>query len=195
MKWLLALLVLAATPAYSQTFEASAFFGTTNGKTIDTTTRNVDDLQIDGGFTYGVSGTYFITHQLGVEGLFAQQPTSVSMTVAGVTAPVFDMKVSQVFGNIVFEPLARTAMFRPFVFGGLGTTIMTAQDIDSSSHFAWDIGGGLKWAFSPVVGARFHVRYSGTRLNDAGSTICAPFGFCEDALPRFELAGGVVLRF
>lgn len=194
MKCLIAFLLLAASPAYAQSFEGSVFFGTTNAKTIETTTRNVEDLQIDGGFTYGASGTYFITDQLGVEGLFAQQPTSVSMTVDGVTARVFDMKVSQVFGNVVFQPFARTVSIRPFVFGGLGTTIMTAQDIDSSSHFAWDIGGGVKWAFSEVVGARFHVRYSGTSLGDASPT-CSPFGFCEDSLPRFEIAAGILLRF
>jgi len=194
MKWLIALLMLAASPAYAQPFEASPFFGTTNGKTIDTTTRNVDDLQIDGGFTYGASGTYFLTRQLGVEGLFAQQPTSVSMTVAGVTAPVFDMKVSQVLGNVVFEPFPRTSRLRPFLFGGAGATIMTARDIDASSHFAWDIGGGVKWNLSEILGARIHARYSGTRLDDSSPT-CSPFGFCEGALPRFELAGGVVLRF
>src|SRR5262245_20604734 len=106
MIWIIALVMLAAaSPAQAQSFEVSPFAGYTNAKTIDTTTANVDDLQIDGGFSYGVSGTYFFSDHLGAEGLFAQQPTSVNMTVTGVTAPVFDMKVSQVFGNVVYEPL------------------------------------------------------------------------------------------
>ena len=198
MIWLVALLMLlAAAPARAQSFEVTPFFGYSNAKTIDTTTLGVDDLQIDGGFTYGGTATYFISDRIGFEGLFAQQPTEVSMTVNGATAPVFDMKVTQVLGNLVFEPFARSAPLRAFIFGGLGTTVMTGQDFESSSHFAWTIGGGVKWfpSASSSVGARLHARYSGTRLNDSGSPTCGPFGFCEDALPRFEFAGGVILRF
>lgn len=196
MIWLAMLFVVAlAAPARAQSFEVAPFGGVTNATTIDTTTVNVEDLQIDGGWVYGVSATYFVTSRLGVEGLFAQQPTHVGMTVGGVSAPAFAMKITHVLGNVVFQPVSGGTRLAPFVFGGLGTTIMTARDVEQSSHLAWNVGGGLKWFWSTGVGLRVHARYSGTRLNGADAEVCGPFGFCEDALPRFEVAAGVVLKF
>ena len=105
------------------------------------------------------------------------------------------MKRSQVLGNLVYQPRARSESMQPFLFGGAGISVMTASDLDSETHFAWTAGAGVKWLPTAVLGGRFQVRYTGTRLNDAASTVCDPFGFCQDSLSQFEFTGGIVLRF
>ena len=42
---------------------------------------------------------------------------------------------------------------------------------------------------------RAQARYVPTMLNDESSDFCDPFGFCQWSLQKFELMGGVVIRF
>ena len=37
------------------------------------------------------------------------------------------------------------------------------------------------------TGVTLHVSYNPTRLNDANSDYCDPFGFCQDSLKQFVL--------
>jgi hypothetical protein len=48
----------------------------------------------------------------------------------------------------------------------------------------------------PAVGARVHVRYKPSFLDDSSSgDFCDPFGFCQGYLQQIEFAGAVVVRF
>ena len=184
-----------AVPARAQSWEVLALLGYTNAAPIDTTAENVDELSFAGAFTFGAAATFFVTEHLGVGGLFMTQPTAVRMTSGGIDATALDLKVSQALANLVYQPLSRTASLQPFVFGGAGVSVLTAVGYDAESKFAWAVGGGLKWMPSPLIGTLIQFRYKRTSLNDSGSTLCGPFGFCEDALPQLEFAGGLVLRF
>jgi Outer membrane protein beta-barrel domain len=184
-----------AVPARAQSWEVLALLGYTNTARLDTTAENVDELSIAGAFTFGAAATFFVTEHLGVEGLFMTQPTAVRMTSAGIDATALDLKVSQVLGSLVYQPLSRSAALQPFVFGGAGASVFTANAYDAESKFAWTVGGGLKWMPSPLFGTLIQLRYKSTRLNDSGSTLCDPFGFCQDGLPQLEFASGLVLRF
>lgn len=184
-----------AIPARAQSWEVLAVVGYTDAVPLDTTAENVDELSFAGAFTFGAAATFFVTEHLGVGGLFMTQPTAVRMTSAGIDATALDLKVSQALGNLMYQPLSRTASLQPFLFGGAGVSVLTAVGYDAESKFAWAVGGGLKWMPSPLIGTLIQFRYKRTSLNDSGSTLCGPFGFCEDALPQLEFAGGLVLRF
>jgi len=184
-----------AVPARAQSWEVLALLGYTNAAPLDTTAEGVDELSLAGAFTFGAAGTFFVTEHLGVGGLFMTQPTAVRMTSAGIDATALDLKVSQGLGSLVYQPLSRSAALQPFVFVGAGVSVLTASGYDAESKFAWTAGGGVKWMPSPVIGTLIQFRYKRTRLNDSGSTLCDPFGFCLDALPQLEFAGGLVLRF
>ena len=192
---LVCLALAIAIPARAQSWEVLAVVGYTDAVPLDTTAENVDELSFAGAFTFGAAATFFVTEHLGVGGLFMTQPTAVRMTSAGIDATALDLKVSQALGNLMYQPLSRTASLQPFVFGGAGVSVLTAVGYDAESKFAWAVGGGLKWMPSPLIGTVIQFRYKRTSLNDSGSTLCGPFGFCEDALPQLEFAGGLVLRF
>ena len=188
-------LLAVALPARAQSLEVTGLLGYTTSTALDTLADDVEELSVNGALTWGAGGTYFLTERLGVEGLFMQQPTTVRLTAAGVSAAILDMTIRQVVGNLVYQPVARTAAFQPFVFGGAGVSILSADDRDSESKFAWTIGAGVKWMPNPVVGTRIHFRYKGTQLDDGDATVCDPFGFCQDALSQMEVAAGLVFRF
>ena len=188
-------LLAVALPARAQSVEVTGLLGYTTSASLDTRTDNVEELSVNGALTWGAGGTYFLSEHLGVEGLFMQQPTTVRLTAAGVSAAILDMTVPQVIGNLVYQPVARTATFQPFVFGGAGVSMLSADDRDSESKFAWTVGAGVKWMPNAVVGTRIHFRYKSTRLNDGDATVCDPFGFCQDALSQMEVAAGLVFRF
>jgi hypothetical protein len=58
------------------------------------------------------------------------------------------------------------------------------------------VGGGVKFFPSRLIGARAHVRYKPTFLNDSSSgTFCDPFGFCQGVLQQIEFTAAAVLRF
>jgi outer membrane protein W len=190
-------LVLAATPASAQTLEVSPLVtgGYTTSAAIDKKTVLVQDLEVAGGFTWGGEAAYFVSDHLGFEGLWTQQRTEMTMTTTSGSARLFDMKVGQLHGNVVYQLGGGNASIRPFVFAGLGAAFFSADDLDNETKLSWTLGGGIKWFPLAKVGARAHVRYKPTRLNDTSSSVCDPFGFCQASLPQTEFAGGLVLRF
>jgi hypothetical protein len=88
----------------------------------------------------------------------------------------------------------RRARIRPFLTAG-AAAILSATDLDSETKLSFGLGADIKWLPSKWIGARLQAKYMPTYLNDTGSDICDPFGFCQSWLHQFELSGGVVLRF
>lgn len=105
------------------------------------------------------------------------------------------MNLGQLHGSFVYQFGAGEAPLKPFLFAGLGATFLSAQHLQSETKLAWAVGAGLKWLPGRLLGARLHARYNPTRLDEASSDFCDPFGFCQQALQQFELMGGLVLRF
>jgi opacity protein-like surface antigen len=189
--------LLCAAPAAAQSFEVAPLLsaGYTTAAAIDEKAARVQDLEISGGFTWGGQAAYFVTDHLGVEALFAQQLTNVTMTSTTGSGRLFDMKAGQLLGDVVYQLGNANARIRAFVFGGLGATHFSADELQSETKFAWTAGAGVKWFPLPKVGVRGHLRYKSTHLNDEGSGFCDPFGFCQAWLPQVEIAAGLVLRF
>jgi len=188
--------LIAATQARAQSWEASGLVGFTPSATIDQRASELSDADIRGGFTWGLQGARFFTPSLGAEVLWTQQASALEVGTSDGKADLFKMTVRQLHGNIVYRFGRAGAKWQPFVFGGLGATFFTADTVESETKLSLDVGGGVKFFPSRSLGVRAHVRYKPTFLNDSSSgTFCDPFGFCQGVLQQIEFAAAAVLRF
>lgn len=184
------------SPARAQSWEASGFVGFTPSATIDKRASELSDLDIRGGFTWGLQGARFFTPSWGAEVLWTRQETALEVGTADGKADLFTMTVRQLHGNVVYRFGGAGRNWQPFVFGGLGATFFSADTVASETKLSLDVGGGLKYFPWAAVGARAHIRYKPSFLNDTSpGDYCDPFGFCQGALQQIELAGAVVVRF
>jgi len=189
------MILLAHTPARAQSWEASGLFGFTPSAAIDERASDLSDADIRGGFTWGLQGARFLTPSLGAEVLWTQQASAFEVGTSDGKADLFAMTVRQLHGNVVYRLGRADAKWQPFVFGGLGATFFSADAVESETKFSLDAGGGVKFFLSRMIGARAHVRYTPTFINDPSDTFCDPFGFCQGVLHQIEFSGAVVLRF
>ena len=191
VKRLLAFLsVLAAAPAFPQGLEVAALGGYTTPGGLTHDARTVEDLKLKGSFTWGASACFFFSPRLGVEASWARQQSGLELTTAEASAEMFDVTIDQIQGSFVYQLGGADARWRPFLCAGAGAAIFSSTDITSETKLALNVGAGLKWLPSKRLGARLSARYVPTYLNDASSDFCDPFGFCQDWLHQFELAGG-----
>jgi opacity protein-like surface antigen len=196
MKRLLTLTaLLAAAPAFPQGLEVAALGGYTTSGGIEHDARTVDDLKFKGSFTWGASLGYFFSPRLGVEASWTRVGSGVELSSAGASQEMFDVTIDQLQGSFVYQLGSTDSRWRPFVCAGAGAAIFSSTDIEGETKLAFNAGAGIKWLPSKRFGARLQARYTPTYLNDASSDFCDPFGFCQDWLHQFELAGGVVVRF
>ena len=191
-----AAMLLAGAPARAQSWEASGLFGFTPSAAIDERASELSDTDIRSSFTWGFQGARFFTPSLGAEVLWAQQQTALEIGTADGKADLFAMTVRQLHGNIVYRFSGAGAKWQPFVFGGVGATFFSADSVESETKFSWDVGAGLKYFPWTTVGARAHVRYKPSFLNDTSSAdFCDPFGFCQGVQQQIEFGAAVVVRF
>jgi opacity protein-like surface antigen len=187
--------LLAAAPTFPQGLELAAFGGYTTPGGLEHDARTVEDLKLQGSFTWGASVGYFFSPRLGVEASWARQESGLELTSGGVSAEMFDVTIDQIQGSIVYLLVGTDAHVRPFLSAGAGAAIFGAPDIASETKLAFNVGAGLKWLPSSRFGVRLLARYTPTYLNDGSSDFCDPFGFCQGTLNQFEFSGGVVVRF
>jgi len=187
--------LIASSPARAQSWEASGLVGFTPSTTIDERASELSDADIRGGFTWVLQGARFFTPSLGAEVLWTQQASAFEVGTSDGKADLFTMTIRQLHGNVVYRFGRAGAKWQPFVFGGLGATFFTADTVESETKLSLDAGGGVKLFLSRSVGARAHVRYKPTFLNDSSSDFCDPFGFCQGVLQQIEFAAAAVLRF
>ena len=189
------MILLAHSTAQAQSWEASGLFGFTPSAAIDQRASELTDADIRGAFMWGLQGARFLTPSLGAEVLWTQQASAFEVATSDGKADLFAMTVRQLHGNVVYRLGRADAKWQPFVFGGLGATFLTADTVESETKFSLDVGGGVKFFLSRLIGARAHVRYKPTFINDPSDTFCDPFGFCQGVLHQIEFSGAVVLRF
>ena len=196
MKRLLAVaLVLLASPAWAQRTELTLQAGHTTPGNIEQKVLTIQDLEVEGSFTWGFAATHFFSPRLGAEVSWAQQETGIAVSTSSGSARLFGVRLGQLHGNVVYQFGAEGARLKPFVSAGLGASFFSARDMDGETKLSMGLGAGLKWLPRRSIGARVQARYNPTYLNDSSSDYCDPFGFCQSWLHQFELTGGVVLRF
>ena len=188
-------LLLVATPAFAQRTEVALLGGYTTSGDIDMKAAGIQELEVDGGFTWGVEAGHFFSDHIGAEISWSQQLGALALGTREGSTELFDMKLGALQGRLVYQFGGREARIKPFVLAGLGATFLSAEDLESETKLSWTLGGGVKWFPSRRLGARLQARYAPTFLDDSSSDVCDPFGFCQGSLHQFELMGGLVLRF
>lgn len=189
-------LLCLTTPVQAQSWEFSGLAGYTPSSALDRRARELQELDISGGFTWGIQAARFFGPRWGVEGLWTQQSSALRIGTRAGAANLFTMTVGQLHGNGVYRFADADARVQPFVFAGLGATFFQADDVPSETKLSLGFGGGIKYFFSESVGVRGHFRYKPTMLDDTDSgDFCDPFGFCQGTLQQFEFIAGAVVRF
>jgi Outer membrane protein beta-barrel domain len=189
------LLVLAA-PAWAQSWEVSGLAAYTPSAGLDRQAPELDQLDIRSGFTWGVQGARAFSPRWSAEALWMQQESALRIGTSNGSADLFTMTVRQLQGNVVYHFGDADGRLRLFVFGGLGATFFSADDLESETKLSLGLGGGVKFFPWRSIGIRGHVRYKPTLLNDEDAgDFCDPFGFCQGSLQQIEFAVGAVVRF
>ncbi|HEY6359759.1 MAG TPA: outer membrane beta-barrel protein [Vicinamibacterales bacterium] len=189
-------LLASSSPAWAQSWEASGLAAYTPSVGLDRQAPELSDLSVGGGFTWGLQGARLFTPRWGAEALWMQQASGYEVETEAGASNLFTMTVRQLHGDVLYHFGSANARLRPFVFGGLGATFFSADDLESETKFSFGFGGGIKYFPWNAIGVRAHVRYKPTMLNDEESgDFCDPFGFCGGALHQIEVAAGGVVRF
>ncbi|MGH9322397.1 MAG: outer membrane beta-barrel protein, partial [Vicinamibacteria bacterium] len=174
--------LLVAVPASAQRFEAAGLFGYTASAGLEQVARELNDLEIGGGFTWAGQFDYFFTRNLGIEGSWAQREGDVIVSTSAGSAGLFDLDARQFLGSVVYQWGAEESKLRPFVVGGLGATFFDAKDIPGETKIAWAAGGGVKLYLHRRLGIKVQAKLNSTILDDESSDFCDPFGFCSSSI-------------
>jgi opacity protein-like surface antigen len=188
-------LLMLTVPVLAQDNEVGLLAGYTTAGNIDMKAPGIEDLEIAGSFTWGLTATRFFSGHLGAEVSWTRQDSALALETRDGEAELFDVDLSLLHGSVVYRFGSRHARFAPFVTAGLGAAFLSAPDLEGETKFAWTLGAGMRWSASERMMVRAQVRYVPTMLNDSSSDFCDPFGFCQGTLHQFELVGGVAFRF
>lgn len=156
------------------------------------------------GFTFGV----FVTENVEIEFALDQQKSALEASGRGGKREFVDMNINNYHGNFVYNFGDDRDVMRPFMFGGIGATQykpadVMGLDIESSTRFSSNWGGGIKMYPSRNVGIKIMARWTPTYIkSEPGGIWCSPFWpwGCYQLVDnqysnQFQLAGGITLRF
>jgi outer membrane protein OmpA-like peptidoglycan-associated protein len=136
----------------------------------------------------GKAGLYF--GAIGIEGNFTYVKTEIDTTAAGGGFGGLnpDVKVTNIGGDLVFR-IAHDKSVVPYLLAGAGVTKFKAEDASvavDTSRFSWDVGAGLLFRLSDMLGVRFEAKDIMFKLENNGN---------DKLRNNFLLAGGINLAF
>jgi opacity protein-like surface antigen len=199
----------ASAFAQDKRVEINPFFGYTFGDGV-----TVNPILIGGeiynavnttdGYAFGIHFGVFVTENVEVGFLWARQD-SVLEVEGTTTTELATMPISNYHGTFTYNFGESDAQARPFVFGGLGATTYSPEDVngvsvDGESQFSSTWGGGVKIYPSPNVGVSVMARFTPTYIkSDPAGYWCGYYG-CYTLVDtqyanQFEFSGGVSFRF
>jgi hypothetical protein len=198
-----------AAPSQAQRVEINPFFGYTasDGVTVDPILIDgeiYDAVNVKSGISYGFLFGVYATENVEVGFLWSRQDSTLEGE--GTTTREFSsMPVSNYHGIVAYNFGDSGAAARPFIFGGLGATTyspddVNGQSIDSNSQFSSTWGAGIKVYGGGNVGVSVMGRWTPTYIkSDPGGIWCGYYGcyVLEDTqyANQFEISGGVSFRF
>jgi opacity protein-like surface antigen len=207
--------VIHATSAFAQRVEGSVSVGYSASEGMTTDNRDLlgqiyDTLAVDSGASFNFTFGVFATNQAEIEFLFSRQNSRLQADGPSGKLPISELGVYNYMVNFVYNAGARDARVRPYFFGGLGATSYSFGDnllpsatgnLEGESRFSTNWGGGVKFYFSPRVGAKVGLRWTPTLIkSEAAGVWCDPFYSCwplvdNDYSNQFETSGGITFRF
>jgi len=192
-------------------FEVTPFVGTRFGGKIDLTSQNdpnVDYLKIKSSIDYGVIGDVSFWGNFQGEFMWNRQPTNLTShdPITNTLTKVSDMNFDMYQFSLVYNFLSPERRLRPFVVAGLGfshygvSPVNGQSVLDFSNRFAYNLGGGAKFFFTPHVGLRAEVRWSPSHTTTGTATYCDPFFGCYPATvankaEQGQANAGIIFRF
>jgi opacity protein-like surface antigen len=208
-------LFVSVNSASAQRVEASVGVGYSASEGISLDNRPLlgqvyDTLAVDSGATFNLTFGVFATEQAEVEFLFSRQNSRLQGDGPGGKLPISELAVYNYMFNFVYNWGSRDAKVRPYLFGGLGATnysfgdnllVGSTGNIGGESRFSTNWGGGVKFYFTPNVGAKVGLRWTPTLIkSDPAGVWCDPFYGCwtlvdNDYSNQFETSGGITFRF
>jgi len=187
---------LIAIPAAAQSSELGMMAGFTPAASLDRHAPELEAASVDGGVTFSVSGTKFLSEHWGVGAEWGQQLSGFVIETADAGATLYDIGIGHVHGYALYRFGDAAAKVRPFAVGGAGATFLWARDLESETKLSFRLGGGLSYFVSRNVAIDGRVTYKPTMMSDSDAgDFCDPFGFCQSVLQQFEFAAGVRFRF
>jgi opacity protein-like surface antigen len=157
------------------------FLGTRFGGTIAVNTPNVDKLLIDSSLNWGFNfGARIAPHLFG-EFMWNRQTTTLNahdIPINQIVSLTNHAHLDMYQASLLYEIWTRGPV-RPFVVGGIGVTHFDSHGILSfSDRFSYNLGGGVKYLFTPYAALRAEMRWSPSRTTTSTTTFCDPFLGC-----------------
>jgi len=188
---------------YPHIFTFTPFLGTRFGGRIDVNTPTVDYLPLDSSFNWGFNIGASIVRNLFAEFMWNRQTTTLSAhhSDTGDTVTLTNHANLDMYqGDLLYE-IPQRGMLWPFVVAGLGVTHFDSHGVLSfSNRFSYNIGGGVKYFFSPHAALRLEARYSPSRTTTSSAVFCDPTLGCfttrvSNHAQQGQINVGLELRF
>jgi opacity protein-like surface antigen len=203
--FIFAILFACAVPsAFAQgNFEVAPFFG---GKCCGRIVFNspfVDYDKIKSSGDFGVLFGYNVWDTFQAEFMWNRQPTTITAHDPSNNTFSFisNTNVDMYQFDILYPFFNSRAKFRPFAAAGMGWTHFGNGNntIGFSNRFSYNLGGGVKYYFTQLLGVRLDVRYLATRTTPSQSVQCDPFGCFSVQTSNHAKQGeanlGLIFRF
>jgi opacity protein-like surface antigen len=211
-----AAVLLGYAPVTSaQAVEASFNVGYSASEGITSNNRPLlgqqyDTIAVDSGASINFTFGFFFSEKSEVEFLWARQNSRLQADGPAGKLPMSELALYNYLLNYVYNFGTRDTRLRPYVLGGIGWTnysfgnsLLAAStgNIEGETRFSTNWGGGVKFYFSPKVGAKVGVRWTPTYIrSDPAGIWCDPSFGCwqlvdSDSTHQFETAAGLAVRF
>ena len=210
-------LILAISSAVAQEnrFEVNGTVAYTASNGIDISPQDLEDGRVvdrispTSAFSFDIGLDVFLSENFSLGFNFGQQQGKLRGRVRnGADIDFTDMDVNNYHGIFTYNFGDEDSDIRPYIFGGLGATQYSPNDIDgvpvdSRTRFSTTWGGGAKFFVSDHFGFKGGVRWTPTYITSTpGGIWCSPLWpwYCwvlsDDKFShQFELGGGVIARF
>lgn len=215
-------IILVATPLFAQDkrVEISFLVGWTFSDGVDSGTGfplitpegTFDRADPKDSFKWGLTGGLLVTENAEVGFQFGQQASALEVSGPGTpTREVGDMTVRTYHGYFAYNFLEAGSQIRPYALFGMGATSFGAVDytrlngltgtINGSTFFSTTWAAGVKFFFTPSMGARAGVQWTPTYIkSEPSGTWCDPFYGCYVAgdaqyASQWDINGGFTFRF
>jgi opacity protein-like surface antigen len=191
---------------WNRGIEITPFGGSRFGGVIDANSSqvsNVDYLTIRSGWDYGAMLDVDLFPHAQAEFMWNNQPTVLGEHIPGSgSSRIGEASLDMFQWSFLYQFLQPGSKLQPYAVAGVGfTSYNTNGIIDLGNEFGYNIGGGVKYFFTPHFGLRLEARYSPSRTTQGVGEYCDPYvGYCYPVtVNNYAHQGqanlGVIFRF
>jgi hypothetical protein len=172
---------------------------------------SLDNLDFESGAIFGLWFNFRVDNRLKIELNVEGFPTKMQGTDTNTRekTDAFDMvlyyfQIGLHYEIIEYGVSAEDVKIRPFIYGGLGSTVFDpAGDRSSNAKFNVAFAVGFKFMFNDRLGLRTQGRYMWTYMNASNDYFCSPDGSAggqqctvfptSESLSQIDLTLGLII--